>query len=107
MQCITVTLLIINLNMNNYVFIKNEYVDEFTNLIFVLNREKERGYAGSNSSDDSESENDKQRSKLQSLTIPLDRNRRLLTSSDKYRKTLRLTSEQIVSVLIIKLGIAM
>lgn len=60
--------------------------------------EKERGYAGSNSSDDSESENDKQRSKLQSLTIPLDRNRRLLTSSDKYRKTLRLTSEQIASL---------
>lgn len=57
---------------------------------------KEQGYAGSNSSD-SDSENERQRMKSHSLSIPIDHKRKTISSTEKYRKTLRLSSELIVS----------
>ncbi|XP_046671825.1 phosphatidate phosphatase LPIN3 isoform X2 [Homalodisca vitripennis] len=55
------------------------------------------GDQGTNSSD-SDSENERKRLKSQSLSIPLSKDGRFSLGSDKFRKTLRLTSEQIASL---------
>lgn len=49
-------------------------------------------------SSDSDSENERKRRKSQNLKIPLTSDGRPIINSDKYRKTLRLTSEQIASL---------
>ncbi|KDR23839.1 phosphatidate phosphatase LPIN2 isoform X2 [Zootermopsis nevadensis] len=54
---------------------------------------KEEGYSGSNSSDESDSG----RSKLQSVKLPIQR-RSYYDHTEKYRKTLRLSSDQIASL---------
>lgn len=53
--------------------------------------EKEEGYLGSNSSEESDGSQ-----KQTGVKLPVDR--RYYQQSDKFRKTLRLTSEQIVSL---------
>jgi hypothetical protein len=56
-------------------------------------RVKEEGYSGSNSSDESDSV----RTKSQSMKVPVQR-RSYYEHVEKYRKTLRLSSDQIVSM---------
>ena len=66
---------------------------DFVLICVIYFRVKEEGYSGSNSSDDS----DGGRAKSQPVKLPIQR-RSYYEHTEKYRKTLRLSSDQIVSV---------